>query len=84
MDTLTTPWNTLRQRWQQVQHTQPDQACASPCMSVCVMQDSGDECVGCLRSLQEIARWAAYSPQQQRQVWLRVGQRIDQHFQPGP
>jgi predicted Fe-S protein YdhL (DUF1289 family) len=52
-------------------------------MSVCVMKDDVDECWGCLRSLQDIARWAAYSPTQQQQVWLRVGERIDQHFQQG-
>lgn len=80
----TTPWQALHKRWQQVQQTPADQGCASPCMSVCVMKDDVDECWGCLRSLQDIARWAAYSPPQQRQVWLRVGERIDQHFQQGP
>ncbi|NDC61714.1 MAG: DUF1289 domain-containing protein [Betaproteobacteria bacterium] len=78
-----TPWSALRQRWQLVQQTPADQACASPCMSICVMQDNADECWGCLRSLHEIAQWAASSPQQQRQVWTRVGQRIDQHFESG-
>jgi predicted Fe-S protein YdhL (DUF1289 family) len=39
-----------------------------------------DECHGCLRSIDEIARWGMSSPQQQRAVWQRLAQRIEQHF----
>jgi predicted Fe-S protein YdhL (DUF1289 family) len=44
------------------------------------MKTDADECHGCLRSLDEIARWAMSSPQEQHAVWQRLGQRIQQHF----
>jgi hypothetical protein len=34
-----TPWQSLRQRWQQVQQVPDNQALASPCMSVCIMKN---------------------------------------------
>jgi len=75
-----TPWQSLRQRWQQVVRVPEGQSLVSPCMSVCIMKTDADECHGCLRSLDEIARWGMGSPQQHRAVWLRLGQRIEQHF----
>jgi predicted Fe-S protein YdhL (DUF1289 family) len=77
----TTPWLALQQRWQQVQKTPESEACASPCMSVCVMKTDTDECWGCLRTLDEVAHWSVYSPAEQRSVWHRLSQRIQQHFQ---
>ena len=78
-----TPWQSLRQRWQQVDRTPQGQPLVSPCMSVCIMKTDADECHGCLRSLDEIARWGMSSPQQQHAVWQRLGQRIKQHFEEG-
>ena len=75
-----TPWQSLRQRWQQVERTPQGQSLVSPCMSVCIMKADADECHGCLRSLEEIASWGMSSPLQQRAVWQRLGQRIQQHF----
>ena len=74
-----TPWQSLRQRWQQVQQVPDNQALASPCMSVCIMKTDADECWGCLRSLEEIANWSVYSPTEQHIVWQRIGAQIDQH-----
>lgn len=78
---ITTPWQSLRHRWQQVQTAPLDTTCPSPCMSVCIMKTEADECWGCLRSIEEIARWSTHSGQQQRQIWLRIGARIEEHFQ---
>ena len=75
-----TPWQALQQRWLKVQATPAHEACASPCMSICVMKTDTDECWGCLRSLDEVAHWSVYSPSEQRSVWQRVSQRIQQHF----
>ena len=75
-----TPWQSLRQRWLQVDRTPEGHSLVSPCMSVCIMKTDADECHGCLRSLEEIARWGMSSPLQQRAVWQRLGQRIQQHF----
>lgn len=77
----TTPWQALQKRWQQVQQSPAHEACASPCMSVCVMKTDTDECWGCLRSLDEVAHWSVYSPAEQRSIWLRVAQRVQQHLQ---
>ena len=75
-----TPWQSLRQRWQQIQLIPEGESLASPCMSVCIMKTDCDECHGCLRSIDEIARWGMSTPQQQRKVWLRLGERISKHF----
>ena len=75
-----TPWQSLRQRWQQVQRVPDDEALQSPCVSVCITKSDVDECHGCLRTLDEIARWGMSSPQQQRAVWHRIALRLDHHF----
>lgn len=80
MAVSTTPWHTLRQRWEAVQRTPVDQTLVSPCVSVCTMHADKDECQGCLRRIDEIAHWGMSSPAQQRLVWQRLGQRIAQHF----
>jgi len=76
-----TPWKALQLRWQQVQQSPVDLACASTCMSVCVMKTDADECWGCLRRLDEVAHWSVYSPAEQRGVWQRLAARIQQHFE---
>ena len=75
-----TPWDALQRRWLEVQQSPKDQSCASPCMSVCVMKTDVNECWGCLRSLDEVAHWSVYSPAEQRSVWRRLAQRIEQHL----
>jgi predicted Fe-S protein YdhL (DUF1289 family) len=80
MTTTRTPWQSLKQRWQQVSRMQADEQLPSPCMSVCIMKTDTDECHGCLRTLNEIATWGNSSPAQHRQTWQRLGQRIEQHF----
>jgi predicted Fe-S protein YdhL (DUF1289 family) len=44
---------------------------ASPCVNVCVLDASGT-CVGCRRSLDEIARWGGMSAAEQWQVIARL------------
>lgn len=39
----------------------PPRPIASPCVQVCVVDGESGLCLGCLRTLPEIARWAAYS-----------------------
>ena len=80
MAQLTPAWHALRERWQSVLRTPAGQSLASPCVSVCTMHAERDECHGCFRSIDEIARWGMSTPAQQRAVWQRLGQRIEQHF----
>jgi uncharacterized protein len=43
----------------------------SPCMNVCVL-DAGKVCIGCRRTLDEIARWGRMSVREQWQVVARL------------
>jgi predicted Fe-S protein YdhL (DUF1289 family) len=40
---------------------QPGDAATSPCIRVCVIDGASGLCLGCLRTLREIARWSALS-----------------------
>lgn len=40
----------------------------SPCVKVCVVHPTERICVGCLRSIDEIARWSRMSPEDRRAV----------------
>ncbi len=44
---------------------------ASPCMNVCVL-DSARVCIGCKRTLDEIARWGRMSAAEQWTVIARL------------
>jgi len=33
----------------------------SPCIRVCTLDATGELCLGCFRTLEEIGSWAAYS-----------------------
>jgi predicted Fe-S protein YdhL (DUF1289 family) len=44
----------------------------SPCIEVCRMSRDSGYCVGCLRSIGEIAGWSQYSDSQKRAVLARL------------
>lgn len=46
---------------------------ASPCVSVCVL-DECNCCIGCHRTMNEIARWGRMSPAEQWAVIARIDQ----------
>ena len=79
MNLPATPWHVLRERWSSVKQSPAHETPLSPCISVCTMNDSTGECLGCLRTLEEIANWSVYSPTEQHIVWQRIGAQIDQH-----
>ncbi len=43
-------------------------AVASPCTSVCTMDAAGDFCLGCFRTLDEIASWSVLDADAKRTV----------------
>jgi predicted Fe-S protein YdhL (DUF1289 family) len=45
-----------------------DERIASPCISVCVMDESSGLCAGCYRTLDEIAGWIDFSPARRRAI----------------
>ncbi|OHX14379.1 hypothetical protein BI347_13360 [Chromobacterium sphagni] len=47
-------------------------ALPSPCIGVCRLDDGGQVCTGCRRTLGEIAGWSAFSADQKKQVWERL------------
>ena len=55
--------------------TESDMPVASPCISVCRMDDATGLCVGCLRTLDEIAAWGALDDATRRMVLRAIGER---------
>ena len=50
----------------------------SPCTSVCKMDPSTGWCEGCLRTIDEIAAWAALSDADKLVIWDRLAERREQ------
>ncbi len=48
----------------------------SPCIKVCILNAAGDHCIGCGRSLVEIAGWSDYSEGQRASVIADLPQRL--------
>lgn len=48
----------------------------SPCLSVCQMDAASGLCLGCLRTLDEVARWGGADNDFKRAVWSRIETRI--------
>lgn len=46
----------------------------SPCVGVCTMDDDG-RCLGCFRTLTEIAQWGSLSPEEQWEVVEQLPER---------
>jgi uncharacterized protein len=44
----------------------------SPCVKVCVLDPGSSHCVGCGRSLAEIARWTVLSPEERRRIMAEL------------
>lgn len=47
----------------------------SPCIKICALDPITQECVGCYRTLDEIADWLEYSSEEKLAVLERVAQR---------
>ena len=61
-----------RPRWADARRRQPQASVPSPCISVCRLDEAGDGCVGCLRSLAEIREWSRMSDEDKRAIWQRI------------
>jgi len=44
----------------------------SPCVQICVVHPEERICTGCLRTLDEIARWSRMSPEERRAVMAEL------------
>ncbi|MEQ6888550.1 DUF1289 domain-containing protein [Halomonas sp. CS7] len=45
---------------------------ASPCTKVCRIDEATDNCRGCGRTLDEIARWGSMNAEEREEVWQRL------------
>ena len=45
---------------------------ASPCVGLCRLDEGGAYCLGCLRTLDEIAGWSGFDDERKRAVWRRL------------
>ncbi|MEJ6021743.1 DUF1289 domain-containing protein [Ramlibacter sp. PS4R-6] len=50
----------------------------SPCISVCRMDARGELCLGCLRTLDEVAAWGRMGDGEKREVWALLAKRIEE------
>jgi uncharacterized protein len=48
----------------------------SPCKKICVYQAGSGLCLGCGRTLEEIARWTAFSAEERRQIMTELPARL--------
>ena len=55
---------------------------ASPCVSICNIDDATGLCEGCFRTLDEIAVWSQMDNTAKREVWSRITQRAAQSKTP--
>ncbi len=47
----------------------------SPCINVCVVHPSERICTGCLRTIDEISRWSAMSPDERVEITKSLSSR---------
>jgi uncharacterized protein len=48
--------------------TQPPRPIVTPCIKVCIVDGASSQCLGCLRTLREIAGWSTLSDDQRAAV----------------
>ena len=59
-----------------VAELEPDGYVPSPCICVCTMDQATGLCIGCYRTIDEIAGWSAMSDTEKRAVWQRLLERV--------
>jgi uncharacterized protein len=62
-------------------------AIASPCVKVCCVEPGSGLCLGCYRTLPEIARWGRMEPHEREFVMAQLPERAQQlpePFRPAP
>lgn len=47
----------------------------SPCINVCVVHPVERICTGCLRSIEEIARWSRMTPEERTEITAELPER---------
>ena len=60
--------------------TLPPAHVPSPCISVCQMDAQSGLCLGCRRTLQEIAAWLEMTPEEKLATLARIAERPPPHL----
>lgn len=47
----------------------------SPCVRICLVHPEARICTGCLRSIEEIAAWSRYTPEERRGIMAELPSR---------
>ncbi len=55
--------------------TRPPPGVPSPCIDVCRMDPATGWCLGCRRTIDEIAAWSRLTDAERLAVWRRLGER---------
>ena len=64
------------------ERTPPESPVISPCIGICRMSADGSLCVGCMRTLDEIAAWSGAGEEFKRAVWQVLPERRLRHGPP--
>ncbi|MEQ1489874.1 MAG: DUF1289 domain-containing protein [Terricaulis sp.] len=54
----------------------PSQPISTPCIKVCAVSGITNQCIGCGRSLQEIARWGAMEEAERKAIMAELPGRM--------
>ncbi|MCC6789566.1 MAG: DUF1289 domain-containing protein [Hyphomonadaceae bacterium] len=52
------------------------QPISTPCIKVCAVSGLTSQCIGCGRTLQEIARWGAMDETERKAIMARLPERL--------
>jgi predicted Fe-S protein YdhL (DUF1289 family) len=55
--------------------TSPAEPISSPCVKLCIVDGESGLCLGCQRTLAEVARWSAFSEPERRAVMAELAGR---------
>ena len=56
----------------------------SPCIGICMLNSSGEYCIGCYRKLDEIADWTRYTAAQKQVILEQLPARHELIDEPDP
>lgn len=59
----------------QVNNPEPIKRPESPCIDLCTMDDEDRYCLGCHRTLDEIALWSSFDQEEKETVWQLLEER---------
>ena len=55
----------------------PPRPVVTPCIKVCAVDGASGLCLGCLRSLQEIAEWSRLGDERRAEIMAELPARVD-------